>query len=32
MLTWLELAAYLSVVAALSGGGMAACWAFLWRQ
>jgi hypothetical protein len=32
MLTWSELAAYLSVVAALSSGGLAVCWAFLWRE
>jgi hypothetical protein len=32
MLTWTELAAYLTVVAAVCGGGMAVCWAFLWRQ
>jgi hypothetical protein len=31
MLTWGELAAYLSVVAALCGGGAALCWALLWR-
>jgi hypothetical protein len=32
MLTWSELAAYLSVVAAMTGGGLAACWAWLWRE
>jgi hypothetical protein len=32
MLTWSELAAYLSVVAAVCGGGVAMCWALLWRQ
>jgi hypothetical protein len=32
MLTWTELAAYLSVVAALCGGGAAVCWAVLWRE
>jgi hypothetical protein len=32
MLTWTELAAYLSVVATCCGGGVALCWALLWRQ
>jgi hypothetical protein len=32
MLSWPELAAYLSVVAAVTGGGLAACWAWLWRE
>jgi hypothetical protein len=32
MLTWTELAAYVSVVAALSGGGLAVCWTVLWRE
>jgi len=32
MLTWTELAAYLSVVAALCGGGAAFCWVLLWKE
>jgi hypothetical protein len=32
MLTWTELGAYLSVVAALCSGGAALCWALIWRQ
>jgi hypothetical protein len=32
MLTWTELAAYLSVVAAVCGGGAALYWAVLWRE
>jgi hypothetical protein len=32
MLTWTQLAAYLFVVAAVTGGGLAACWAWLWRE
>jgi hypothetical protein len=32
MLTWTELVAYLSVVAAVCGGGMVLCWALLWRE
>ncbi len=32
MLTWTELTAYLSVVAMLCGGGVALCWAYLWRE
>jgi hypothetical protein len=32
MLTWVELAMYLSVVAAFCGGGAAVCWALLWRE
>jgi hypothetical protein len=32
MLTWTELAGYLSVVAACCGGGAALCWALLWRE
>jgi hypothetical protein len=32
MLTWTELAAYLSVVAALCGGGVAFCWVLLWKE
>jgi len=32
MLTWTELAAYLSVVAALGGGGVAFCWVLLWKE
>jgi hypothetical protein len=31
MLTWTEHTAYLAVVAALSSGGLAVCWAVLWR-
>jgi hypothetical protein len=32
MLSWTELAAYLSVVAVVTGGGLTACWAWLWRE
>jgi hypothetical protein len=32
MLTWTELAAYLSVVVAVCGGGAALYWAVLWRE
>jgi hypothetical protein len=32
MLTWTQLAAYLSIVAALGGGGVGLCWLFLWRE
>jgi hypothetical protein len=32
MLTWTELAAYLSVVTAMCGGGAALYWALLWRE
>lgn len=32
MLTWTELAAYLSVVTALCGGGVAFCWVLLWKE
>jgi hypothetical protein len=32
MLTWTELVAYLSVVAALCGAGVACCWALLWKE
>ena len=32
MLTWTELAAYLSVVAALCGGGVAFFWVLLWKE
>jgi hypothetical protein len=32
MLTWTQLAAYLSVVAALCGGGVGLCWLLLWRE
>jgi hypothetical protein len=32
MLTWMQLAAYLSVVAAFCGGGVGLCWLLLWRE
>jgi hypothetical protein len=32
MLTWTDMAAYLSVVVALWGGGVAACYLWLWRK
>ena len=32
MLTWTELVAYVSVVAALCGGGVAFCWVLLWKE
>jgi hypothetical protein len=32
MLTWTELAAYLSVVFSLWGGGLALCYVWLWRE
>lgn len=32
MLTWTELAAYLSVVAAVFSGGVALCYVALWRE
>jgi hypothetical protein len=32
MLTWSEFAAYMSVVAALCGGGAALGWALIWRE
>ena len=32
MLTWTQLVAYLSVVAALCGGGVGLCWLLLWRE
>jgi hypothetical protein len=32
MLTWTQLAAYLSIVTALCGGGVGLCWLLLWRQ
>jgi hypothetical protein len=32
MLTWTELAAYLSVVVAMWGGGVALCYVWLWRE
>jgi hypothetical protein len=31
MLTWIELAGYLSVVATVWGGGLALCYVWLWR-
>ena len=32
MLTWMQLAAYLSIVATLCGGGIGLCWLLLWRE
>jgi hypothetical protein len=32
MLDWTQLAAYLSIVAALCGGGIGLCWLLLWRE
>jgi hypothetical protein len=32
MLTWSQLAVYLSIVAALCGGGIGICWLLLWRE
>jgi hypothetical protein len=32
MLTWTQLAAYLTVVAALCGGGVGLCYLLLWRE
>jgi hypothetical protein len=32
MLTWTQLAGYLSIVAALCGGGFGICWLLLWRE
>jgi hypothetical protein len=32
MLTWTELAAYLSVILVVWGGGLALCYVWLWRR
>lgn len=32
MLTWTQLAAYLSVVVALCGGGVGLCYLLLWKE
>jgi hypothetical protein len=32
MLTWIQLAGYMSIVAALCGGGVGICWLLLWRE
>jgi hypothetical protein len=32
MLTWTQLAGYMSIVAALCGGGVGLCWLLLWRE
>jgi hypothetical protein len=32
MLTWTQLAGYMSIAVALCGGGVGLCWLLLWRE